>query len=79
MYCKYYQAKTVKEKTWFIVGALRNEENLVFERTIDTKESILEFFVAKESEQSFLKIMHYFQKRGYILDIKKLPNRFINE
>jgi hypothetical protein len=75
MYCNYYLAKSCKEKTWFVVGCFRNEENLVFERTLDKTESLLEFFVTPECEEQFLKIMEYLQKTGYILELKKLENR----
>ena len=75
MYCNYYQAKTLRKKTWFVFGALRNEENITFGRTIDAKNSIVEFFVTPECEEHFLKIMNYLKKNGYILSLEKLPNR----
>ncbi|MCK4650567.1 hypothetical protein KAT08_00145 [Candidatus Babeliales bacterium] len=78
MYCQYYQAQTCKPKTWFVVGCFRNEDNLIFERTLDTKKSILEFFVPNESEEKFLKIMSYLKKNGYILKLQKLENRLKN-
>lgn len=75
MFCNYYLAKSIKEKTWFVVGCFRNEENLVFERTLDTTDSSLEFFVTPDLEAQFLKIMEYLQKNGYVLELKKLENR----
>ena len=42
MYCKYYQAISVKEKTWFVFGVLRNEENVAFSRTLDKQQNLLE-------------------------------------
>ena len=78
MYCEYYQAATLKNKTWFVIGCFRNEENLTFARTINTKESILEFFVTPEYENQFLKVINYLKKTGYILQFKKLPNRLKN-
>lgn len=75
MFCNYYLAKSLKEKTWFVVGCFRNEENLVFERTLNTSDSSLEFFVTPDLEDQFLKIMEYLQKNGYILELKKLENR----
>lgn len=74
MYCQYYQAKTLKPKTWFVIGSLKSEENLAFTRTIDTKNSILEFFVTQDCEAKFLKFMDTLQKLGYILELKKLEN-----
>ena len=78
-FCQYYLAQTNKSKTWFVVGALRNEDNLVFERTIDTQNSILEFFVTKNYEDQFLKIMNHFKELGYILNIQKAENRLIDQ
>jgi hypothetical protein len=75
MFCNYYLAKSLKEKTWFVVGCFRNEENLVFERTLDTNNSTLEFFVTPELEEQFLKVMGYLQKNGYIIEIQKIENR----
>jgi len=75
MYCQYYQAQTQKSKTWFVVGCFRNEDNLVFERTLDLEKSILEFFVPQENEERFLDIMNYLKNNGYILNLEKLPNR----
>ena len=75
MYCQYYQATTHKPRTWFVVGCFRNEENLVFERTVDTQKSILEFFVTPECEEHFLRVMEYLKKHGYVLKLEKLPNR----
>jgi len=75
MHSEYYQAKAVKETIWFVHGALRNEDNLVFDRTLDSSNDILEFFVTKEMEAQFLDIMTHFQNMGYIISFEKLPNR----
>ena len=75
MYCQYYQAKTLKKKTWFVIGSLKSEENLAFTRTIDKKNSILEFFVPLECEEKFLKVIDYLKRNGYIFELKKLKNR----
>ena len=78
-YCQYYLAQTNKTKTWFVVGALRNEDNIVFERTIDKKDSILEFFVTKGYEDKFLKVMNQFKELGYVLNYHKTENRLRNQ
>jgi hypothetical protein len=78
MYCQYYQAKTNKPKTLFVVGMLRNEENVAFARTLDTQKSILEFFVPKDTEKDFLKIMNYFIRKKYVLNLEKMQNRLMN-
>lgn len=75
MYCKYYQAKSLKPKTWFVFGAVRNEENVAFGRTLDKKESLIEFFVAPDYEEHFVKLMNSLSKRGYILEFHKMENR----
>jgi hypothetical protein len=78
MHCQYYQATTNKPKTLFVVGMLRNEENIAFTRTLDAKQSILEFFVPKDTEDHFLRIMDYFIRKKYVLKLEKMPNRLIN-
>jgi len=75
MYCEYYHAQTLKKKTWFVVGCFRNEDNLVFERTVDLEKSVLEFFVPQDNEERFLDVMNYLKKNGYVLSLEKLPNR----
>jgi hypothetical protein len=75
MHCQYYTAITNKPKTLFVVGMLRNEENIAFTRTLDTKKSILEFFVPKDTENHFLRIMDYFIRKQYVLKLEKKPNR----
>ena len=44
MFCQYYQAKVNRNKTWFVVGLLRNESHWVFDRTLDKQNELLEFF-----------------------------------
>ena len=76
MYCKYYQAKVNIPYTWFVTGVLRSEEHLVFERTLaDSNNEVMEFFVPKESEEKFIKIVQYFIEQGYLFDFKEKENR----
>jgi hypothetical protein len=75
MYCVYYQAHIIKEKVWFFVGALRSFEHLAFERTIDKEKSIFEFFIAPDLEHYFLDLIAYFEKKGILTRVEKLPNR----
>ncbi len=75
MYCKYYKAKSLKKMTWFVFGAIRNEENVAFGRTLDKKDSIIEFFVAPDYEEHFLKLMKSLSDRGYILEYHEDTNR----
>ena len=75
MYCQYYHATTNKPKTWFVIGFFKAEDNFAFIRTFDKTKSILEFFVPKENEAKFLKLIDYLIQNKYILDFKQLPNR----
>jgi hypothetical protein len=75
MYCKYYQAKVLKDKAWFVSGCLRAEENLVFARSMETKKGYWEFFVPQDGEAYFLEIMNYFLKHNYIQELEDVENR----
>ena len=75
-FCLYYQAKVVKEQCWFMAATLRSFEHLTFDRTIDPKESIFEFFVPEGLEGYFLEIMEYYISIGLISNLNKLQNRF---
>ncbi len=75
MYCQYYHAHTFRPKTWFVIGSLRNEDNLAFARTFDKKNSIIELFVPKNNEEKFLSFMQYLQENGYVLKLEKKENR----
>ena len=75
MFCIYYQAHVVRKTIWFVTGVFRNETNWIFDRTLDDKKSILEFFVPPDFEKEFLSRMKYFKKEGYVASFEKLPNR----
>jgi len=77
MHCLYYQAKVNVPYTWFIGGVFRNEDNLVFERTLENSPDTLEFFVPEGQEEEFLHIVQYLVAQGYIFSYEKLPNRII--
>lgn len=75
MYSKYYTAKSLKSMTWFVFGVFRNEENVAFGRTLDKKESLLEFFVSPNYEAHFLKVANCLIKNGYLFELKESENR----
>jgi len=75
MYSSYYQAHVVPSTGWFVVAALKSYEHMLFDRTLDVEKSIFEFFVVEGAEPTFLDIMDYMQRNGYVVDLKKLPNR----
>ena len=75
MYCEYYQATTLKKKTWFLSACLRNEDNLVFARAVEGRGDLFEFFVPKDQLSHFLAIMQTLMKKGIVLSLEKKPNR----
>jgi hypothetical protein len=78
MYCAYYQAEVKVPVTWFIGGIFRNEDNFVFERTIDGCSDRIEFFVPESQERTFIELMHDLMTLGYVINFEKLPNRFVS-
>jgi hypothetical protein len=76
-YCLYYQAIVNREKTWFIVGALRNEDHIAFERAMDGQSDTLEFLVPPDQETLFLEFIQHLQHRGVVIKYEKQANRFI--
>ena len=75
MYCEYYQASVLRKKTWFLSATLRNESNVAFARALENKPDTFEFFVPKDQEPHFLRIMQSLQKLGIILSLEKKENR----
>jgi len=57
---------------------MRSMENMSFDRTLDLPSSIFEFFVPSIMEDKFLSVMGYFQKKGIVSNLQKLPNRLID-
>jgi hypothetical protein len=71
----YYQATLERSLCWFVVASLKTYDHLCFDRTINTKESIFEFFVSPDMEELFLAVMCYFQNKHLVTNLVKLPNR----
>jgi hypothetical protein len=78
MYSKYYKVKVLKEKTWFVSGCFRSEDNLAFARALEAEKDTFEFFVTKEMESQFLQLIHLLKKQGCVLNIHEDINRFSN-
>ena len=76
MYCTYYHVRFVKKDIWFVVGALRAEDNVVFERAFDGESELFEFFVPPGREPEFLSFMDCLSRRGHVLSLEQKPNRF---
>ena len=75
MYGVYYQAHGMRDKVWFIMGCIRNEDNWAFSRTYDKENNILEFFVAPGYEKEFVSLLTHLKAQGYIFSFQKKPNR----
>ena len=71
MKCLYYQGYVVREKIWFVVGVLRNEDHLCFERTVDKHTNLFEFFVPAGNDKIFRHLMDYFVAQGYVFDLEQ--------
>lgn len=77
-YCNYFQAIVSRPESWFVVSVLKSFEHLCFDRTIDSDQSVFEFFVPQASQTLFLDLMSYFEKNGLVSDLKELPNRLLD-
>jgi len=75
MYSQYYQSIVDKNKTWFVIGYLKSEDNLAFVRTLDKSKGLVEYFVPPEQEPRFLKIMQYLIENQYVSNLEKKENR----
>lgn len=75
----YYQAQVDPAHGWFFVGVLRSFEHMAFDRTLDVKSSLFEFFVPQDTEKHFLDLMDYFKRERIISNLNKLPNRLVQE
>lgn len=78
-YCLYYQALVDREKTWFVVGALRNEDHIAFERALENQTDVLEFFVPHCQETFFLELMHQLYTHGAVHRCEEKVNRYSNQ
>ena len=78
MYCHYYQAQIVKEKIWFVVGCLKAEDHLAFERATQQTPNF-EFFVPPGKKNEFLRFINYMQQQGYVANLEEKPNRFSHD
>ncbi len=78
-YCSYYVGHIKREKVWLLTAMLRGSEHVVFDRTIDVKESLFEFFVPVDMEHIFLELTDFFKKEGLLLSLTKKENRLLND
>jgi hypothetical protein len=74
-YCPYYQAYVDKSFCWYVVAILKSCEHLAFDRTLDNKTNLFEFYVTPAREQEFIQLMNYFEQQHLVSGLQKLPNR----
>ena len=74
-YSLYYQAQVDKTHTWQVTALLRSHEHVAFDRTLNKETGLIEFFVSPANEAIFLEVMHYFEHKGLVHNLMKLPNR----
>lgn len=75
LYCLYYQANIKSSECYFFVAILRSLEHVAFDRTLDKKTSLFEFFVPEATYKEFLAFIKDFQNMGIVSNFKELPNR----
>lgn len=71
----YYQARIERSLCWFVIASLKSFEHVCFDRTLNPEESLFEFYVSPDTKDIFEEVMHYFQARNLVFDLKQLPNR----
>jgi len=74
-YSFYYQARVSRQMTWFFTGCLKSCDHVAFDRTIDSKEGIFEFFVPDSMVEQFLSFMQYFIDQGIVSELHQKTNR----
>jgi hypothetical protein len=73
---RYFVAKLVKRKTWFVSGCVRNLGHVALERSLDPAEDLFEFFVAENFVSEFLSLLEALRARGDVLSFEERSNRF---
>jgi hypothetical protein len=77
LYSRYFQATLLREKIWFVVGALKSQENLCFDRAIDPENNRFEFFVPEQRVTEFLDCIRLFEEQKMVTHFEELPNRIL--
>ncbi len=78
-YSFYYQARVDRQMTWFFTGCLKSCDHVAFDRTIDSKQGIFEFFVPDSMVEEFLAFMQYFIDQDIVSDLHQKTNRLETE
>jgi hypothetical protein len=78
-YSLYYHAQVKRELCWQLSAALKGTENVAFDRAVDSKSGIFEFYVPEDTNDIFLQLMEYMKSQGVVLSLEQLPNRLKTE
>ena len=78
-YCLYYQAHIPKHHVLLLVSILKSFDHLCFDRSVDMKQNLFEFFVPKSNQEMFGALMQYFQQKGMVTDLREVSNRLMDE
>ena len=74
----YYQATVIGPDATLLVAVLKTFDSLCFDRTLDREAGLFEFFVTPLETDRFLSVMHAFEQRGVVQDLRELPNRLLD-
>ena len=77
MYCAYYTAAAQKQMIWLIIPHIKSNDNVVFHRTMDGTNDMLEFFVSPELEDQLVAWLDVYVSEGVIFSYQKQPNRLL--
>lgn len=75
VYSCYFVAKILREKIWLTSGLIRNQGHIAFERSLDAKENLFEFFVPKAFKQDFINFASYMKEQGLFIFFEEKENR----
>jgi len=78
-YSLYYVGKFERKRCWLLSSVMRGTEHVAFDRSIDKKNGIFEFFVPKDTELIFLQVMDYLKQEGVLYSLEKKENRLLSE
>lgn len=74
-YSLYFVAKLNRSTIWFVSGCIRNQGRLAFERSLDPKNDLFEFFVTPAYEQEFVAFAELMLSKGHFIFYHQQPNR----
>ena len=75
-YSSYFQSSVKKELCWLLSSTLKFNEHIAFDRSVDGRSDLFEYFVAPDYEDYFIEMMRELESIGAISNLKKMKNRF---